>query len=71
MLNHKKQDNISVNVISPTNDIKNVSEKPVGNADKDPFCVYAHKRHAVGSKLVNEDGSNKECKDDTSWQNSK
>jgi hypothetical protein len=69
MQNHKEQDNISVNIIRPKNDIKAVSKKPVGNADKDPFCVYAHKRHAVGSKIINEDGSESVCTNDTSWKN--
>ena len=69
MQDHKKQDSISVNNISLHNDIKAVSPKPVGNADKDPFCVYEHKRHAVGSKILNSDGTKTECKDDSVWRN--
>lgn len=69
MKNHKKHDNISVNAISLHNDIKAVSPKPVENADKVPFCVYEHKRHAVGSKILNHDGSETVCTDDTTWQN--
>ena len=69
MKNHKKNDNISVNDISLHNEIKSVSGKPTGNADKDPFCVYEHKRHAVGSKIKNSDGSESVCKEDTTWQN--
>lgn len=69
MQNHKKQDSISVNNITATDEIKAVS-KIVGNAGKDPFCVYAHQRHAVGSKIKNEDGSETICTDDGTWQNS-
>ena len=68
MQNRKKQDSISVNIIGE-NEIKSVSQKPVGNAGKDPFCVYDHKRHAVGSKIMNEDGSETVCTDDGSWKN--
>lgn len=69
MQNHKKQDSISVNDISHVNDINAVSKKPVGNAGKDPFCVYDHKRHAVNSKITNVDGSETVCKNDGSWHN--
>lgn len=69
MQNHKKQDNISVNIIGQENQINSVSKKPVGNADKDSFCVYDHKRHAVGSKIINEDGSETICTEDGSWKN--
>ena len=69
MKNHKKHDKISKNNISLHNDIKAVSKEPVGNADKDPFCVYEHKRHAVGSKIKNSDGSETVCTDDSTWQN--
>ena len=68
MKNHKKDDIISVNTIAPNNDIKS-TQKNVGNADKDPFCIFEHKRHAVGSKIENDDGSNTVCKDDGSWHN--
>ncbi len=69
MQNHKKQDSISVNIISEQNEVKPVSQKPEGNAGKDPFCVYDHKRHAVGSIIVNEDGSQSVCCEDGSWRN--
>ena len=69
MQNHKKQDSISVNIINEVDEIKTISQKPVGNAGKDPFCVYDHKRHAVGSKLVNGDGTESVCTDDGSWKN--
>jgi hypothetical protein len=69
MQNHKKQDSISVNVINQANEIKSISQKPVGNAGKDPFCVYDHKRHAAGSKIINEDGSESVCSEDGSWRN--
>lgn len=68
MQNHKKQDDISVNVINEEFDVKSVS-KHVGNAGKDPFCVYDHKRHAVGSQIINEDGSKSVCTKDGIWQN--
>ena len=68
MQNHKKQDNISVNIINQDNTVKPVSPKPVGNAATDPFCIYDHKRHAVGSKIINEDGSETVCTNDGSWK---
>ena len=69
MQNRKKQDDISVNIIGE-NEIKSISQKR-GNAGKDPFCVYDHKRHAVGSKIMNDDGSASVCTEDGSWKNSK
>jgi hypothetical protein len=71
MQNRKKQDRISVNVITPENDIKAVSKDTVGNAAEDPNCIYTHERHAVGSKIKNDDGSELICTDNSSWQNSK
>ncbi len=68
MQNRKKLDNISVDIIGE-NEIK--FEKPAGNAGKDPFCVYDHKRHAVGSKIINDDGTESICTADGSWKNSK
>lgn len=70
MQNRKKQDSLSVNNIATPNEIKAVSQKTVGNAGEDPFCIYAHKRHAVGSKIENRDGSDSICKEDGSWHNS-
>ncbi|MDP4180422.1 MAG: hypothetical protein Q8942_04935 [Bacillota bacterium] len=70
MKNHTKDDKTSVNIITSPNEIKAVSDKPVGTASKDPFCVYGHKRHAVGSKIINEDGSETVCNKEGSWQNS-
>ena len=69
MQNRKNQDNLSENIITLHNEIKTKSQKPVGNAEKDPFCVYEHKRHAVGSKIINSDGSETVCTDDSSWKN--
>lgn len=69
MQNHKKQDSVSVNVITPPDDIQTVSSKPVGTADEVPSCIYAHKRHAVGSKIINRDGSETVCTKDGTWQN--
>jgi hypothetical protein len=71
MKNHKKQDSISVNNITLHNEIKPDSDKPKGNADSDPFCVYEHKRHAAGSKIMNSDGSETVCDKDGTWKNSK
>lgn len=68
MQNRKKNDNISVDIIGE-NEIK--FERPGGNAGKDPFCVYDHKRHAVGSKIINDDGTESICMPDGSWKNSK
>ena len=69
MQNHKKQDSISVNLINEQNEVKPVSTKPTGNAGKAPFCVYDHKRHAEGSIIVNEDGTQSVCCKDGSWRN--
>ncbi|MCX7923071.1 MAG: hypothetical protein N3B21_13835 [Clostridia bacterium] len=69
MQNHKKQDSISVNEISHTNEVRNISKKPVGNAGEDAFCVYDHKRHAVGSKIINKDGTETVCQKNGSWKN--
>jgi len=49
MKNHQKHDKLFINTISPPNEVKHVSGKPVGDAGKDPFCVYNHQRHAAGS----------------------
>ena len=68
MQNRKKNDNISVDIIGE-NEIK--FERPGGNAGKNPFCVYDHKRHAVGSKIINDDGTESICTADGSWKNSK
>lgn len=70
MKNNKKQDDITVNVITPPNDVKITSKKPTGNAQDDPSCVYAHMRHAAGSIIKNEDGSQMVCTKDSTWQNS-
>jgi len=71
MKNHKKGDKLYVNLISGRDDIKPLSDNPVGDALRDPFCVYAHQRHAVGSKIINNDGSEAVCttQNNGSWQN--
>jgi hypothetical protein len=69
MQNNKKRDDLTVNHISSQNDMKAVSQKPTGNAGEDPFCVYGHKRHAVGSKISNNDGLEAVCTDEGSWKN--
>jgi hypothetical protein len=69
MKNHKKNDKLFVNKISDTDGVKSISGKSAGDAAEEPFCVYAHERHAVGSKIINEDGSESVCQDDSTWQN--
>lgn len=72
MRNNKKHDDLSVNAITSQNNIKPAPDgKNAGNATNDPYCVYAHQRHAVGSKIKNHDGSEMVCTEDGSWQNSK
>ena len=69
MEKNKKQDHIWVNKIKSEKDVKAVSQKAEGNAEKDPFCVYGHQRHAVGSKIVSNDGPDSECTKESSWEN--
>jgi hypothetical protein len=71
MKNHNKQDKLFVNVITPPDNVKAVSEKSSGNASKEPFCIYDHKRHAVGSIIENDDGSKTVCTKDGTWKNTK
>ena len=71
MQNRKQQDNISVDNISEENDIRKVTNKGTGNAGKDPFCVYDHKRHSVGSKITTENGLQSVCTEEGSWKTSK
>lgn len=67
MRNHKKEDKLFVSDINSQNDMKTVSKEPSGNAGTDPFCIYGNKRHAVGSKINNHDGSETVCTD-KGWQ---
>lgn len=71
MQNRKQQDGIAVNIVNEGNEVKHVSQKPVGNAGKDPFCIYDHKRHAVGSKILRDGGAESVCSEDGTWKNSK
>ncbi len=73
MKNNKRDDKLYINTISSPTDIKAVTNSPAGNAEIDPFCIYAHKRHAIGSKIINNDGSQTICSTENhgSWQNSK
>lgn len=71
MKNHQKADKVYVNEIKSPNDIKHVSHKPVGNASDNETCIYANKRHAVGSKIINHDGSETICNEEGSWENKK
>lgn len=65
----KNNNDITVNEISPPAHIESLSNGPVGNETKNPACIYAHKKHAVGSKLKNRDGSVTVCTEDGTWQN--
>lgn len=69
MKNNKKEDKINLNIISPPNEVKNLTNAPVGNASKDAFCIYNGIRHAVGSKIINKDGTETICTEDGTWQN--
>ncbi len=71
MQNRKQQDSISVDNITQENDISKVTKKGTGNAGKDPFCVFDHKRHAVGSKITTENGLQSVCTEEGSWKTSK
>ncbi|NLV89656.1 MAG: hypothetical protein GX021_09900 [Tissierellia bacterium] len=70
-MDNKREDDISINVISAPNDVKPVSQAPVGNAGKAPFCIYAGMRHADGSVIKMEDGSEVVCTENGSWQNTR
>ncbi len=69
MKNHKKRDDITKNIISAPQEVKPISKSPIGNAGKDPFCIYAGIRHAVGSIIEKDDGTKIICTEDGSWQN--
>ncbi|HLR34823.1 MAG TPA: hypothetical protein VK071_05780 [Tissierellales bacterium] len=69
MKNHKKEDNLTKNIISAPYEVKPISKNSVGNAGEDPFCVYAGMRHAVGSIITKDDGSTLICTENGSWQN--
>lgn len=71
MKNNKKKDDLSLNIISAPNEVKNISQGSAGNAGKDAFCVYAGMRHGVGSTIKKDDGSELVCTEDGSWQNVK
>ncbi len=71
MQNRKRQDSLFVNSITDPNNITAVSKAPAGNAEKDAFCVYAHKRHAVGSKIENRNGPESVCMEDGIWHSSR
>ena len=69
MKNRKKRDDITINIISAPQEVKSISKSPTGNAGKDPFCIYAGMRHAVGSIIEKDDGTKIVCTEDGSWQN--
>lgn len=67
MKNRKKEDDLSIKTISAPGNVTSTSNV-VGNAGTDAFCVYNNERHAVGSKIENEDGREYVCSLDGSWQ---
>lgn len=69
MKNNKKEDDLSINIISAPNEIVQKSQFPVGNAETDGFCLYAGMRHAVGSVITKDNGAKIICTEDGSWQN--
>lgn len=69
MKNNVKKDNITVNTMSPPNDVKAIADSHIQNAQDANFCVYAGMRHAVGSIIKNDDGTEIICAEDGSWQN--
>lgn len=69
MKNHKKEDDLTRNIISAPYEVKPISNETVGNAGTAPFCVYAGMRHAVGSVITKDDGSKLICTKNGSWQN--
>lgn len=69
MKNNKKEDNLSVNMISPPGDIISTIKSSVGNADTGAFCIYGNVRHGVGSIIKDEVGREVICSEDGTWQN--
>ncbi len=69
VINHNKNNNIFVNVISQPRHVKSLSNRPIGTADTNHFCVFNNQSHAVGSVIKGSDGSNYVCTEDGSWQN--
>lgn len=67
MQDRKKEDGLSNKTLSAPGNIVTQSNI-VGNAGTDAFCVYNNERHAVGSKIINEDGREYLCSQDGSWQ---
>ncbi|MBC8587869.1 hypothetical protein H8707_06425 [Tissierellaceae bacterium BX21] len=67
MQNRKMKDNLSIKTISAPGNIVTQSNI-VGNAGTGAFCVYNNERHAVGTKIKNEDGREYLCSQDGSWQ---
>lgn len=68
MENNKKDDTLYVNEITRPDDVKHISNNPVGNAIDNPCCIYNHQRHAVGSIVKNEDGTEMICTESSEWQ---
>ena len=68
-MDNRKEDDLSINLISAPNNINPISKSPVGNAGKDSFCIYAGMRHAVGSVIKMENGLEVVCTDNGTWQN--
>jgi len=67
MKNNQKRDKLFVNQINTPNEVKKASREPKGYADSEPFCIMANQRHAVGSKIMNRDGTETVCTE-KGWQ---
>ena len=68
-MDREEHHDIYFNEISPPLHVEHTKDEPVGNATKNPYCIYAHQKHAVGSKIKNRDGSTTVCTEDGTWQN--
>jgi len=71
MKNHQKSDKVYVNAIKQPNDVDTASDKPSGRASEVSSCIYNHMRHAEGSKMTNDDGSEMICNKEGSWVHTK
>ncbi|HOV25484.1 MAG TPA: hypothetical protein PK566_03880 [Pseudobacteroides sp.] len=71
MKNHQKSDKVYVNAIKQPNHVDTTSDKPAGIASDEPSCIYNHMRHAEGSKITNDDGSEMVCNKEGSWVHTK
>ena len=71
-MNHKKHvdkemENVrNINVISAPGRLVSSRKTPANN--NDVSCIYDNQSHAVGSKIINEDGTEFICSNDGTWQ---